>query len=83
MIDTQTILDELIVICSDQSNRVAVANSNLVTDLGFDSLDLVSISMTIEEHFPAAGPIDYDPMTMQTVNDIAMFVEGRLKAVTQ
>lgn len=77
---SQSILDTIIVICSEQSDRPATASSNLVTDLGLDSLDLVSITFIIEQHWPSIGPIDHVPEFMQTVNDVALFVEAKLVA---
>jgi acyl carrier protein len=76
---SSSILDAIIVIVSEQSGRPATAESNLVTDLGLDSLDLVSITMAIENQYPAIGSIDYDPAAMQTCRDVAAFVENRLK----
>ena len=78
-------LDSIIVICAEQSDHPATADSNLVTDLGLDSLDLVSMTIAIEQQFPGIGAIDYDPARMETVLDVASFVEERLKlgAVTK
>jgi len=55
-------------------------NSSLVNDLGLDSLDLVSITIAIESQWPSVGEIEYDPSTMETVRDLARFVESRLGA---
>jgi len=75
-----SVLDSIIVICAEQGNKPATADSNIVDDLGLDSLDLSSVAMSIEIQYPAVGDIDYDPATMQTCRDLANVVEARLKA---
>ena len=73
------ILDEIIVICSEQSNFPATADSNLITDLALDSLDTTSLCLTIESHFPGIGEIDYIPESMTTVRDLASYVAERMR----
>jgi len=76
-----TVLDSLIIIASEESDRPATADSLLVQELGLDSLALVSLSMRIETQWPSVAPLDYDPAIMYTVSDIAKVVESRLKAL--
>jgi acyl carrier protein len=76
---SQSIIDSLIVIVSEQSDCPATENSSLVNDLNLDSLDLVSVTIAIENQWPSIGEIEYDPATMETVRDLAAVVENRLK----
>lgn len=49
-------------------------NSNIMEDLGADSLDLVEILMTLESEM---GIIisDEDALTLKTVGDVAVYLE--------
>jgi acyl carrier protein len=74
-------LDIVIAIVSDLSDYPVssiTADSNLVTELGLDSMDLVQMAMTIESTF-SLPPIDYDPKRMETVRDVVKFIEIELK----
>jgi len=77
-----SVLDSIIIICAEQSGRPAAAGSNLVTDLGLDSMDLVFVTQIIEQQFPGIGDVDYDPARMETILDVASFVEERLNLGT-
>jgi acyl carrier protein len=76
----QSVVDSIIVIVSEQSDLPATENSSLVNDLNLDSLDLVSVTIAIENQWPSIGEIEYDPATMETVRDLARVVESQLKA---
>lgn len=74
---TPSTLDIVIAIVSDLSGNPEpsiIPESNLVTELGLGSLELVQMAMTIESTFDLP-PIDYDPARMQTVADVVKFVE--------
>lgn len=74
-----SVLDTLVVIASEQSGRVAIADALLVNDLGFDSLDCVELGLIIESTWPLVGEFEYDSMTMGTIRDVAIVVENRLR----
>lgn len=74
-----SVLDILVVICSERSARVAHADATLVTDLGLDSLDCAEIGMIIESTWPMVGEFEYDAASMSTVRDIATAVEAKLR----
>lgn len=48
--------------------------SNIVDDLGADSLDLVDMAMTVEDEFKIELP-DEMLETVQTVEDVVRFIE--------
>ena len=52
-------------------------NTNIMDDLGADSLDVVEVLMAIEEHFGISVP-DEDVTGLKTVRDIADYVESKL-----
>ena len=52
-------------------------NTNIMDDLGADSLDVVEVLMAIEEHFGISVP-DEDVTGLKTVHDIADYVESKL-----
>ena len=79
MSSNPNILDTLVVICSERSNRVAHADATLVDDLGLDSLDCAEIGMVIESTWPIIGEFDYDAASMSTVRDVAVAVEAKLR----
>ena len=83
MSEPVTVLDTLIIMASEESDRPATADSLLVQELGLDSLALVSLSMRIETQWPSVAPLDYDPATMYTVSDIAKIVQGRLREMAE
>ena len=56
------------------ANGVPVASDALlVEDLGIDSLDLVRISMLMEDHFELVIDVDEVP-NFQTIDDLAEYV---------
>ena len=50
-------------------------------DLNFDSLDVVEMTMSLEEAFAIAIP-DYDVEGLQTVGDVIDYVAERTKVAT-
>ena len=50
-------------------------NTNIVNDLGADSLDVVEMLMTIEEEYDVVVP-DEVVATFVTVGDVARYVEN-------
>ncbi len=53
------------------------AETNIVDDLGADSLDVVEMLMTIEQEHGVTVP-DEAIMTFKTVGDVAKYVENNL-----
>ncbi len=54
------------------------AKTNITTDLGADSLDLVEILMTLEEEFKISIPDDAIP-NIVTVGDLVKYIENNKK----
>ena len=52
-------------------------NSDIVDDLGADSLDLVDLVMSIEDEFEISVPED-DAKGMKTVGDIVKYIEAHI-----
>lgn len=50
--------------------------TNLQTDLGADSLDMVEVTMKLEEEFDVKIP-DADGLSIRTVDDAAKLVDER------
>ena len=53
-------------------------SSNLIDDLGADSLDAIDIVMTIEDQYSIEVP-DEMIKSMKTVEDIVSFIESNLE----
>ena len=53
-------------------------SSNLIDDLGADSLDAIDIVMTIEDQYSIEVP-DEMIKSMKTVEDIVSFIENNLE----
>lgn len=53
-------------------------NTNIATDLGADSLDLVEILMSLEEEFSVSIPDEAIP-TIKTVGDLVAFIDKAKK----
>ena len=54
------------------------ANTNIATDLGADSLDLVEILMSLEEEFSVSIPDEAIP-NIKTVGDLVAFIDKAKK----
>ena len=52
-------------------------NTDIVNDLGADSLDVVDLVMTLEEEFDTEIP-DEDIENLKTVGDIVKYIEDRV-----
>lgn len=52
-------------------------DTNIVEDLGADSLDIVEMLMAIEENFGITVS-DEEAMTLKTIRDVADFIEKKL-----
>lgn len=52
-------------------------NSEVIDDLGADSLDIVDLVMTLEEEFDTEIP-DEDIENLKTVGDIVKYIEDRV-----
>lgn len=55
------------------------SESNILEDLGADSLDVVELVMAIEEAFDIEVP-DEDAETMRTLGDVERYVSARVAA---
>ena len=53
------------------------ADSEVIDDLGADSLDIVDLVMTLEEEFDTEIP-DEDIENLKTVGDIVKYIEERV-----
>ena len=60
--------------CDEEEERVTL-ETNLVTDLGLDSLDFVELTCEFEDAFDLAIP-DEDAEQLMTVADIVNYVEA-------
>ena len=52
--------------------------SNVIEDLGADSLDVVEMLMTLEDEFNVTVS-DEESVTLKTVGDIVKLIESKLK----
>ena len=72
-------LEQIIEIISRQLSRETdeiTPETNIMEDLGADSLDIVELLMEVEENFGVTVP-DEDVPTLKTVKDIVDYVESR------
>jgi acyl carrier protein len=53
------------------------SETNLIGDLGVDSLDTVELIMALEEKFDVEIP-DEDAEKMETVNDVVKYIEKKI-----
>ena len=53
-------------------------DTNWVEDLGVDSLDLVELSMALEEEFDIGEMSEEDLATIKTVGDLVNYLQGKL-----
>jgi len=70
-------LEQIIEIISEQLKKDAeeiTPETNIMDDLGADSLDVVELLMAIEETFGVSVP-DEDVQGLKTVRDIVNYVE--------
>ncbi|MEE1393201.1 MAG: acyl carrier protein [Negativibacillus sp.] len=60
----------------DLDEEQVTEDSEVIDDLGADSLDIVDLVMTLEEEFDTEIP-DEDIENLRTVGDIVKYVEDR------
>lgn len=60
-----------------QKNQITL-NTNLVEDLGADSLDVVELIMTLEDEFGISLP-DEEVSKMKTVGDVVTYINNLKK----
>lgn len=60
----------------DLDDEQVTEDSEVIDDLGADSLDIVDLVMTLEEEFDTEIP-DEDIENLRTVGDIVKYVEDR------
>lgn len=53
-------------------------DTNIVEDLGADSLDMVDMLMTLEENFGITVS-DEEALTLKTIRDVAEFIERKMQ----
>ena len=53
-------------------------DTNFEEDLGVDSLDLVELSMALEEAFDMEEMSEEDMATIKTVGDLVNYLQGKL-----
>ena len=76
----EEILEKVTTILKDQlsiDNKEVKLESQLIDDLGADSLDLVEISMALEEEFSIEVPDD-QVESIHTVEDVVKFIHNNL-----
>lgn len=77
-VDSNEIVNKLIgILATDYTSRQVNLSSNLVTDLGLDSLSIVDLTLRLENEFQITD-LDYDPREMQTVLDLAQVINQKL-----
>ena len=75
------ILEKLQTLIADQlgvdGNSITMA-TNFEEDLGVDSLDIVELSMALEEEFDIGEMSEEDLATIKTVGDLVNYLQGKL-----
>ena len=75
------ILEKLQTLISDQlgvdGNSITM-DTNFEEDLGVDSLDIVELSMALEEEFDIGEMSEEDLATIKTVGDLVNYLQGKL-----
>ena len=61
----------------DLDDEQVTEDSEVIDDLGADSLDIVDLVMTLEEEFDTQIP-DEDIENLRTVGDIVKYIEDRV-----
>lgn len=75
------ILEKLRSLIADQLgvDRSNIAmDTNFEEDLGVDSLDIVELSMALEEEFDIGEMSEEDLATIKTVGDLVHYLQGKL-----
>lgn len=75
------ILEKLQTLIADQlgvdGNSITM-DTNFEEDLGVDSLDIVELSMALEEEFDISEMSEEDLATIKTVGDLVNYLQGKL-----
>ena len=75
------ILEKLRSLIADQlgvdSSNITM-DTNFEEDLGVDSLDIVELSMALEEEFDIGETSEEDLATIKTVGDLVHYLQGKL-----
>ena len=75
------ILEKLQSLIADQlgvdSNTITM-DTNFEEDLGVDSLDIVELSMALEEEFDIGEMSEEDLAGIKTVGDLVRYLQGKL-----
>lgn len=75
------ILEKLRNLIADQlgvdSSNITM-DTNFEEDLGVDSLDIVELSMALEEEFDIGEMSEEDLATIKTVGDLVHYLQGKL-----
>ncbi|MDO4825480.1 MAG: acyl carrier protein [Bacillota bacterium] len=75
------ILEKLQSLIADQlgvdSSNITM-DTNFEEDLGVDSLDIVELSMALEEEFDIGEMSEEDLATIKTVGDLVHYLQGKL-----
>ena len=73
-------LRELICDEFELDEECVTLESNLMEDLGVDSIDLVDLGMTVEDVFEVEMPFDDDDLEkIETVGDLVNYIEKNTK----
>ena len=65
------------ILCDQLDEEQVNEDSEVIDDLGADSLDIVDLVMTLEEEFDTEIP-DEDIENLKTVGDIVKYIEDRV-----
>lgn len=75
------ILEKLQTLIADQlgvDGNSTTMDTNFEEDLGVDSLDIVELSMALEEEFDIGEMSEEDLATIKTVGDLVNYLQGKL-----
>lgn len=75
------ILEKLIALLAEQLDAEAgeiTEETDIIDDLGADSLDVVDLVMSLEDEFDLEIP-DEDIENIRTVGELAKYLEGRVE----
>ena len=62
----------------DPSGNTITMDTNFEEDLGVDSLDIVELSMALEEEFDIGEMSEEDLAGIKTVGDLVRYLQGKL-----
>ena len=75
------ILEKLQSLIADQlgvDGNIITMDTNFEEDLGVDSLDIVELSMALEEEFDIGEMSEEDLAGIKTVGDLVRYLQGKL-----